>query len=461
MNLRDHLRVLRRGLPLIIALPVLTTVGAAAVTLTQAPVYEATTSLTVSAATATSGTDLNQGGTYVQQIVKTLSDVVTKPIVLDKVRSQLGLTESEGLLAANVVATAPLNTTIIEITAADASPKRAAAIAQSASDVLVDLSPTLVPSDADGKATVKVIPIERAVVPSSPVSPTVGRDLLLALVAGLALGFGAAYLRAAIDNRIRSARDVELATDAPVVGEILDNPRSSAQPLIVSSSPGSIQAEAFRGLRTNLQFLDFENGSQSFVVTSSHPAEGKTTTTANLAIAAADAGMRVVLVDGDLRKPRVHGVFGIDGAFGLVDALIGKASLESVLQPWGRDGLQVLPAGSVPPNPAELLQSRRMTEVLDELRSRFDLVIIDTPPLLPVSDAAVLARLTGGALVVAAAKRTRRPHLERALHSLDQAGANVLGIVVTMLPTKGPDSATRSVYGYGEAPGSSAVLGKA
>ncbi|GAA4753669.1 polysaccharide biosynthesis tyrosine autokinase [Amnibacterium soli] len=461
MNLRDHLRVLRHGLPLIIALPVLTTVGAGATSLAQTPVYQSTTSLTVSAATATSGTDLNQGGTYVQQIVKTLSDVVTKPIVLDRVKSDLDLPQSESSLAASVVASAPLNTTIIEITAADSSARQAARIAQSASDVLVKLSPTLVPSDSDGKATVKVIPIERAVAPSAPVSPTVGRNLLLALVAGLALGLGAAYLRSAIDTRIRSARDVELVTRVPVVGEILDDPRSSSHPLVVQGQPGSIQAEAFRGLRTNLQFLDFENATQSFVVTSSHPGEGKTTTTANLALAAADAGLKVALVDGDLRKPRLHAVLGIDGAVGLVDVLIGKASLDSVLQAWGKNGLRVLPAGRVPPNPAELLQSRSMTDLLDDLRARFDLVVIDSPPLLPVSDAAVLARRTGGAIVVTAAKRTRRPHLEAALHSLDQAGAAVLGVVVTMLPTRGPDSASRSVYGYGEAPGSSAVLGKA
>ncbi|WP_147392138.1 polysaccharide biosynthesis tyrosine autokinase [Amnibacterium setariae] len=460
MNLRDHLHVLRRGLPLVIALPVLTTVAAGVVSAAQAPVYQATTSLTVSAATATSGTDLNQGGTYVQQIVKTLSDVVTKPIVLDRVRQSLDLPQSESQLAASIVATAPLNTTIIEITAADSSPQRAAAIAQEASDQLVDLSATLVPSDAAGKATVKVIPIQRAVVPSSPVSPTVSRNLALALVAGLALGLGLAYLWSAIDTRIRSARDVGAITGTPVVGEILADPRAAAHPLVVQTSPGSIQAEAFRGLRTNLQFIDFESGTQSFVVTSSHPGEGKTTTTANLALAAADAGLEVVLVDGDLRKPRVHALFGIEGGLGLVDAVIGRAPLDDVLQPWS-DRLHVLPAGMIPPNPAELLQSRAMSALLDELRERYDLVVIDSPPLLPVSDAAVLARRTGGAIVVAAARRTRRQHLERALQALDQAGAGVLGVVVTMLPTKGPDSASRSVYGYGETPGSSAVLGKA
>ena len=135
---------------------------------------------------------------------------------------------------------------------------------------------------------------------------------------------------------------------------------------------------------------------------------------------------------------------GLEGAVGLTDVLIGRAELGDVLQKWGRTELHVLPAGRIPPNPSELLGSRAMVTVLGELASRFDFVLVDAPPLLPVTDAAVLSKLTGGAIVIAAAGRTKRQELASALRSLDHIGSNVLGIVMTMLPTKGPDS-----YGYG------------
>jgi len=258
-------------------------------------------------------------------------------------------------------------------------------------------------------------------------------------------------LRTVLDTRIHSLHDIATVTEAPVLGGIAFDPDAKARPLIVHADPRNPRAESFRSLRTNVQFLNVEGGSSRYVVTSSGPGEGKSTTTANLAISLAETGARVALIDGDLRLPKVADYMGIEGAVGLTDVLIGRVELVDAMQKWGRGNLFVLPAGRIPPNPAELLGSTAMDRVLAALSEHFDYVLIDSPPLLLVTDAAVLTKKATGALLVTASGATKRPELQGAVSSLDRAGADLLGIVVTMLPTKGPDSYGYGTYVYGAA----------
>ena len=181
------------------------------------------------------------------------------------------------------------------------------------------------------------------------------------------------------------------------------------------------------------------------MITSSLPGEGKTTTSTNLAISLSQLGTKVLLVDGDLRRPKVSEYLGIEGAVGLTDVLVGRAELEDVVQQWGTTGLAVLPAGQIPPNPSELLGSKAMIELIKRCESEYDLVIFDSAPLLPVTDAAILARVTGGAILVAAAGQTHKNQFLGGLKNLINVDAPVLGVIITMLPTKGADS-----YGYGQ-----------
>ncbi len=283
-----------------------------------------------------------------------------------------------------------------------------------------------------------------ATVPGAPVSPNTNLNLALGVLVGLALGFGLAILREVLDTRIRTMRDVENITDAPIIGGISFDPNASRRPLIVQADPRSPRAESFRTLRTNLQFLNVEGGPRSFVITSSIESEGKSTTAANLAIALSDAGARVALVDADLRRPKIAEYMGIEGAVGLSDTLIGRVSLLDALQTWGRGNLAVLPAGTTPPNPSELLGSQAMLTLVRTLEKEFDTVLIDVPPLLPVTDGALLSKSARGAIIVVAAGRTQRGELSAALAALENVDARVAGIVMTMLPTKGPDA-----YGYG------------
>src|SRR5699024_2401851 len=176
---------------------------------------------------------------------------------------------------------------------------------------------------------------------------------------------------------------------------------------IVHDDPRSPRTEAFRTTRTNLQFFASNDHARVFVVSSAAPGEGKSHVVANLAVALAETGARVALVEADLRRPRLAQVMGIEGAAGLSDVLIARAPLEDVLQPWGPGNLVVLPAGQIPPNPAELLGSKKMRELLDMLRETADYVLIDAPPVLPVTDAAILTNYASGSLLVSSIGQTR------------------------------------------------------
>ena len=252
-----------------------------------------------------------------------------------------------------------------------------------------------------------------------------------------------------LDRRIRTLADVERTVTAPVLGGVAFDPQASARPLVVANAPHDPRAEAFRSLRTNVRFLFPPHESAVFVVTSAGPSEGKSTTAANLAIALGESGYRVALVDADLRKPRVAKLFGVEGAIGLSDVLIGRVDVNDVTQRWGRGTFFVLPAGTIPPNPAELLGSDAMATLVDDLKAAFDVVIVDAPPVLPVTDAAVLSRLTTGVLLVAAAEATRTDDLASAVERIEAVDGKVLGTVVTMLPIRGADKTAYGTYGYG------------
>jgi capsular exopolysaccharide synthesis family protein len=196
-------------------------------------------------------------------------------------------------------------------------------------------------------------------------------------------------------------------------------------------------------LRTNVQFVEAAQGAKSIVLSSSIPSEGKSSTIANLAIAMADAGQKVLLIDCDLRKPKVHKYFGLEGSVGLTNYLIDQAQLDDVIQPWGRNGLKILPAGQIPPNPSELLGSAAMKKLLLKLEQDFDLILLDTAPVLPVTDTAILSKITGGVVMVVAVGKTTKPQLQGALAQLETVGATLLGFVMNKIPTKGVDA-----YGY-------------
>jgi succinoglycan biosynthesis transport protein ExoP len=339
----------------------------------------------------------------------------------------------------------------LDFTVANMNPQVASDVAnETATSLATQVTALEKPSDA-ADSPVAINTVREATPPTVPSSP----DMKMNLALGLVLGLGSAVLREVLDTKVRTDADVKNVTDTAVIATIGFDADAPNHPLIVQSSPHSHRAEAFRRLRTNLQFLDLGDRPQSIVVTSSMPGEGKSTTAANLAITLADAGSRVVLVDGDLRRPFVAEYLGLEGEVGLTTVLIGRATVQDVVQPWGNGYLHVLPAGQVPPNPSELLGSRSMANLLDQLTTMYDIALIDAPPLLPVTDAAILSRLAGGALLVVGANTIHHHHLDEALGALEAVGARVLGVVLNRVMGKHGDA--YSYYDYSSGPAAAAT----
>ena len=270
--------------------------------------------------------------------------------------------------------------------------------------------------------------VRPAVAPTKPIKPTPVRTATLAAVVGLLLGLGAAFLLHHLDDSVRSEDDLaRLWADIPVLATVPNVISRDNRPIAISAPEGPA-VEAYRNLRTNLQFLGIERKVRSIQITSTRPGEGKSTTAANLAVVLSQTGANVVLVDADLRKPDLHRMFAVDGSNGLTNNLAGDP-MELTIQRI-TDQLWVIVGGPVPPNPSELLSGRRMDAFAEELSRRFDYVIIDSAPILAVSDAAALSRHVDGVLLVAQAKRVSLPQLRDCLTHLERVGAPLLGFVL-------------------------------
>jgi capsular exopolysaccharide synthesis family protein len=278
-------------------------------------------------------------------------------------------------------------------------------------------------------SNVKVV--DAAEVPVAPVTPRRVLGLLVGLVGGAFLGIGLAFVFEYLDNRVKTPEEIEQALGIPSLGLVpmIASMAGTANPLISESVPPGF-SEAFRALRTNILFSAVDNGPRSIVVTSTGPSEGKTMVAGNVAIGLAQAGQRVLLVDADMRRPRAHELFGLAAEPGLSNLLVGAAKPSEVVSATSVANLWVMPAGKTPPNPAELLGSRRFADLARSLQGHFDCVIIDTPPVLAVTDAAVVAHLASGVLFVIAADATSQPAAQTALDHLENARAKFLGAVL-------------------------------
>jgi capsular exopolysaccharide synthesis family protein len=290
-----------------------------------------------------------------------------------------------------------------------------------------------------------------AVEPTSPVRPTPIRNGALALLVGLMLGVGVAFLQEHLDDTVKNKDDLERATGGlsvlalvPLVGAW----KERATPQVVSLvQPGSQAAEAYRSLRTSVQFIGIDHPVQVIQLTSPNAAEGKTTTLANLGVALASSGLRVIVVCCDLRRPRIHEFFGLTNTVGFTSVLLGELPLSAALQPVpGQPRLSLVASGPPPPNPSELLASRRTGEVLLALKSECDVVLVDSPPVLPVTDAIVLSRTVDATILVGTAARTTKKEYHRAVELLRQVEAPLIGSVLNGVEA---DDLYGFGYGYG------------
>ncbi|RJQ54959.1 MAG: polysaccharide biosynthesis tyrosine autokinase [Actinobacteria bacterium] len=298
-------------------------------------------------------------------------------------------------------------------------------------------------SATSGGGSVLVAP---ASVPDAPVKPNLPRNAALGVILGLSLGVGFAFVFEHMDDTIKTKEDVDELLGLPVLGEIPTNKvalASGKRELAVVNDKYSSTAEAFRILRSNLHYLSADKPLSLFLVTSPGPEEGKTTIHANLSAAFASAGKRVIALCCDLRRPVSHQIFSVPDREGITDVLVDMIPLEDVLRQDKPSGVRVATSGPIPPDPSELLGSRRMIEVIEEARDDADVVVVDSPPVIGVSDTLELAPKVDGVLLVVAANKTTREGAKRALESLHAVDANVLGVILS-----GADLGRPGTYGY-------------
>jgi capsular exopolysaccharide synthesis family protein len=450
VEISDYLRALRNHWVGAMLLTILVGATAFGFSLMQPKVYAANANGFV----GTGASDNGALGSVNDQLAKSRAtsyvDIAKSRATAQDVIDDLDLDSSPSALVGRIDVQQPLDTVLLKITARASTPREAQELADAWVRALaLEVKEIEAPnSDKLPDGTPRVIPVESAELPTSPVSPRTDRNTALGIVLGALLGLGYAVLRSTLDRRLRTASDVESRFPVPVVGSIptstaLRN-RDTTDPTRTSYGTEDPSAgEAFRKLRTNLVYMDVDNPPRVLVVTSPKPGDGKSTVAANIAMTLESSGQKVILIDADLRRPMVADSFGLDPVVGLTSVLSGQLPIEVALRPVpGRDNMQVLTAGPLPPNPSELLGSKAMGSLIRSLAANGSYVILDAPPLLPVTDAAILATSADGAFVVVSSGKTLDTELGSALGSLEAVGARTLGVVInrTSAPGRG--------YGY-------------
>jgi capsular exopolysaccharide synthesis family protein len=428
-----------------------TVIGAAAavgITSREAKQYSSSVTFFVATPSAEPG-QAYQANLYAQALVNSYVKLLSSDELARRVIALAGLHATPHAVAAKISGTAGLNTVLLTASATDSTPAGAVRLS---SAVATAFGPMVSSLNNNYNTTASKAPVVLSVVsgPTSPVQVAPRRMLnyLLGILAGLVIGLAWAALRELLDTSVRSDEQVA-AAGTGVLASVSRIRRSWPLPLIGAGRDRSILAEEMRRLRTSLQYMQMDRPVKVIAVVSSEAAEGRSTVAMNLALAFAEAGHQTLLIDADLRRPQIAGYLGIEGAGGLADVLAHQVDLDTALQTWGEQKLHVLASRSVPPHPSELLGSRQMADLVARLRSEFDIIILDTPPLRPVPDGVIAALLCDGAIVVVRNGRTSRAQLGYALQALRAVGVPVLGAVRNMVPLRRPG---RSAYGAYAAP---------
>lgn len=399
----------------------------------QDPIYRSNASLYVTVGSTTASPNAYQDSLASQQRVLSYGELSTSDVVIDSALRDSGLDLSREEAKASVRASSKPDTVLLtvsaESTSRDVSVRLADAVAASLTSYVRELESP--PGSTSGTAPLaKVTIVSPAAGSATQVSPRPVRNTVLGLLAGVLLGLAIIFVRDRLDRTIHGPDGLSGVVDSPVIGLVPGDPALDGGGFVDFGAGGSVIAESYRRIRTNLAFAAVDPASRRILVTSASVAEGKTTTAINVAASLAEYGHRVVLVDADLRRPTVARRLMLNGSIGLTDYLIGQGELPDLLQAGGLDRLDVLATGQLPPNPAELLGSSRARELFDKLADSYDYVIVDTPPILPVSDGAVVSQWVPNAILVVRADSTKRPELAAAWQQWKATNVRVVGVVV-------------------------------
>jgi capsular exopolysaccharide synthesis family protein len=432
MDLQQYLHAVRTNW-WAVALPVVFAVAIGAFVASRAePQYRASVTFFVATSNQPAGQSAVQGDEFAQRRVNSYLGLLSTDRLANKVIDESGLDLAPSQIKRMMGADSDVDTLLLTATVTHESQELVERVAQAVSSEFVDLVDE-VENRGSGRPAVQLEVVSGPNVTKVPAQRAVAIGVPAAI--GLVAGLGLAWLLEVRDKTIRSEAQLRELEQAPVLGMVPFDRRLREGPRGRRVAASSAGLEAFRQLRTNLEFIDVGSPVQILVVTSSVAEEGKTTTAINLAAALVAANRRVLIVEADLRRPTLDDHFKVRGSVGLTDVIVGRGELEAAMQPVGVNGLMLLPSGKLPPNPSELLGSDAMVQLLERLRDRFDVVVVNTPPLLPVTDAAVLSAHADGVLVVVRAGRTTRQQLTLAMRTLNAVGARVLGTVLNMAPT--------------------------
>ncbi|MGH3584975.1 MAG: polysaccharide biosynthesis tyrosine autokinase [Pseudonocardia sp.] len=449
MSVDRALRALRERWAFVLLCVLLGLVGAGAATWFEPRQYSSDVTLYVSLqGQAETSEEAYEANELAKERALSYMPLLTDERVTQPTIDRLGLGIGAGELADRITVTIEPETTVLSAAVRDTTPEGAAAIANALAAEFVGLvgeleqpiGPAPPPPPPPGQpATPTLEPsrmgvqIVRDATPDpTPVSPDVLFNLALGAALGLLVGVAAVVVRAARDTSIRSVTQLQQLASVSVLAEVAHDRQVPNRPLIVDEPFTSARAETFRRLRNNLQFLDGAQDHQVLVVTSARPGEGTSTTACNLAIALAEAGNRVLLLDANLRSPRVADYLGMDPFPGLGNVLIGRMAWPYARQRWNRSALDVLAAGPLSHNPSQLLASHSMADLLSEMRQHYDFVVVDTPALLPVSDAAAVAARADGVVLVVQHRQTTEEQVADAMDALHAVSARLVGTVLTM-----------------------------
>ena len=396
--------------------------------------YESTAEIFISSVPADAAADATTALTLsrlAQDRILTYANLVDSPRVLEPVRESLGLSRGIDELDGQISTSNPPGTVLLQITVQDEDSEQAALIANAVAQSMAAAIERLETPPAGD------VPLLQATItsPATPSSGTIGPGWVffagLGGLAGFVVGLAIAIVLQHRDKGVRSEEELAQAFGGISLGEV---PADRALEQIGELPSGSSDLEPFRGIRTSVRFAGVDRRLNTIAVMSAQSGEGKTTVTVNLGIVMAQAGMRVCLVDLDLRRPRLTEHLGLDANVGVTNVLVEDVPLEDAIISWRRGLLDVLPTGMQAPNPSELLSSRELHHLLDRLVSRYDVVLIDSAPALPVSDGAIVAGTVDGTIVVARYRRTDAAQLRRLRATLERAGAHVLGTVLNGAP---------------------------
>lgn len=443
MSVLDYLRSIGRSWIAVLALTVLGAVGGFVASSLSPDLYRSNSALLLTSDRGGSTSELVQGNTYVQNLVATYVLLANSELVLQPVIDELNLDTTSQALSTTVSASSPLNTVIIDISVVSRDRELAQSIAASVTKSLTqvvtdDVSPTSV----DGTPTVRLTTIQSATLPRFPFEPNTRLDVLLGALVGLVLGVAFAVVRSLLWQTVRTPDDVAQVTTAPVVGEVVATARDATLPRAILTEPLGIEAESLRSFAANLNFLKVGEQLRSFVITSASSGESKSSLVTALGIALAESGKRVLIVDADLRHPSLADLTQLEGAVGLTNVLLGSITLSEGVQPWALPELHVLTAGTVPPNPGQVLASEAMKRFLDDAQESYDVVVVDSAPLLSVTDAKWLGHMSDGALIATRYERTSVRALRKVVEAMESATVPVLGVAITRMPRR-----TRTRYG--------------